>query len=73
VSERPPCHGRHGSCLPFLPAASPERRQEVLLPRIDIHDYLVQNPMPTFYFPIMDDSMEAAEKLSGFAKSCLAT
>jgi DNA polymerase V len=33
--------------------------------RLDIHDYLVRNPVSTFYFPVAGDSMEGAEIFTG--------
>lgn len=33
--------------------------------RLDINDYLVQNPVSTFFFPVEGDSMEGAEIFAG--------
>ena len=33
--------------------------------RLDINDYLVRNPVSTFYFPVQGDSMEGAEIFDG--------
>lgn len=33
--------------------------------RLDINDYLVRNPVSTFFFPVQGDSMEGAEIFEG--------
>ena len=33
--------------------------------RLDINDYLVQNPVSTFFFPVEGDSMQGAEIFAG--------
>ena len=33
--------------------------------RLDINDYLVRNPVSTFFFPVQGDSMEGAEIFDG--------
>lgn len=33
--------------------------------RLDINDYLVRNPVSTFYFPVQGDSMQGAEIFDG--------
>lgn len=33
--------------------------------RLDINEYLVQNPVSTFFFPVQGDSMEGAEIFDG--------
>jgi DNA polymerase V len=33
--------------------------------RLDIHDYLVRNPVSTFFFPVQGDSMQGAEIFDG--------
>lgn len=33
--------------------------------RLDINDYLVKNPVSTFFFPVQGDSMEGAEIFEG--------
>ena len=34
-------------------------------PRLDINEYLVRNPVSTFFFPVEGDSMEGAEIFAG--------
>ena len=41
------------------PAADYEDR------RLDINDYLIRNPVSTFFFPVEGDSMEGAEIFDG--------
>lgn len=68
-----------GICVPlpeaprrFLPmdvvrvsAGFPSPAQDYEEQRLDINEYLVRNPVSTFFFPVRGDSMEGAEIFDG--------
>src|SRR5574337_1608871 len=58
VCERPLGLGKLSAGFPS-PAADYEDR------RLDINDYLIQNPFSTFFFTVCGDSMEGAQIFHG--------
>ena len=48
-----------------LSAGFPSPAADYEVSRLDINEYLVRNPVSTFFFPVQGDSMEGAEIFDG--------
>lgn len=56
-------------CLPLgltpVSAGFPSPAEDYEAKRLDINDFLVRNPVSTFFFPVKGDSMQGAEIFDG--------
>jgi len=67
--HRFPCQDQSPQAFPLgltpVSAGFPSPAEDYADRSLDINDYLVRNPVSTFFFPVSGDSMEGAEIFNG--------
>ena len=69
ADHRFPCQGHSPQAFPLgltpVSAGFPSPAEDYADRSLDINNYLVRNPISTFFFPVSGDSMEGAEIFNG--------